>query len=465
MVPLIAVATTIVVGAGASLGPAEGLGAVVAVAVGAYVLRRPVVGAYALVALVPALSGMRRGLPIPGFRLTEVMIAGIAVLILVTAKRTPRWGAFDWCALGYVIANATLVWLNVVRHEASFSPDILGTLFGPVQYLLLYRAVLTALPKPEQRARAIRLLLFTSVPVSAMTLLQQFDIGPTRSILETLTGSNVYESTLIEVPRATGPFPHWHNLGGYLFLVLLVGFSLLLESDQRVIRRRVLLVTLAPATAALIQTASFAPLFGAIAGALVIGVSVGQGRRVLAWMGVAAVCAGVLFGPLLQERVVQQYPASNITQDQTLLPQTLAFRYKLWKSEYIPTIEQNLVTGFGPTLPTHLYFDYAESLYVTLLLRGGLLLLLTYVALMITLALRARRAALDREPERRVLGRVVFASVPLLMVIDLIATYFLDSGPAPLLWTLAGLMGAESVDRVRCRRSSNGLATSVVGAS
>ena len=89
--------------------------------------------------------------------------------------------------------------------------------------------------------------------------MQQFNLGPARALLEFLTGTNIYESTVGEVPRATGPFPHWHNLGGYLLLVLLLGFSLLLENDQRVIRRRVLLFTLAPAAAALIQTASFAP--------------------------------------------------------------------------------------------------------------------------------------------------------------------------------------------------------------
>ena len=93
--------------------------------------------------------GVRRGLPIPGFRLTEVMIAGIAAIILITAKRAPRWGTFDWCALAYVTTTASLVWLNVVRHGSSFSQDILGTLFGPVQYLLLYRAIVTALPGPS----------------------------------------------------------------------------------------------------------------------------------------------------------------------------------------------------------------------------------------------------------------------------------------------------------------------------
>jgi O-antigen ligase len=267
-------------------------------------------------------------------------------------------------------------------------------------------------------------------------------------MLELLTGTNIYESTVGEVPRATGPFPHWHNLGGYLFLVLLLGFSLVLERERQIISRRMLVLTLAPALAALIQTASFAPLFGTIAGALLIGVSMGQGRRVLAWLGVAAVVGGMLFGPLLEERVVQQYRETTITQDQSLVPQTIEFRYRVWTTQFVPVIRENVIWGYGPTLPPRLFFGYAESLYVTLLLRGGVLLLLSYFAVMVALAMRARGAVRSEGLERRVVGRVVLAAVPLLMLIDVIATYFLDSGPAPLLWVLAGLMATEPKTRL-----------------
>jgi O-antigen ligase len=95
-------------------------------------------------------------------------------------------------------------------------------------------------------------------------------------------------------------------------------------------------------------------------------------------------------------------------------------------------------------LPPRLYFNYAESLYVTFLLRGGIILLFVYLGLMASLALRARRIARGDDSEQRVVARVVLAAVPLLMVIDIIATYFLDSGPAPLLWVTAGLMGTAA---------------------
>lgn len=440
----LALAAALVVGAGAALGPLPGLGALIAIAAGLVVLRHPVYGGYALVAAVPALSGIQRGLPIPGFRMSELMAAGIAGLILVTASRTPRWGAFDWLALGYVVATASLVWFNVIRHGDSFTGDTLGTLLGPLQFFLLYRAILTSIRTSEERVTAMRLLVFVSVPISVMTLLQQFDIAGVRSLMETLTGTNVYESTVGEVPRATGPFPHWHNLGGYLFLILLLGFSLLLEDRQRVIRKRTLVLALAPALAALVQTVSFAPILGMLVGAIFIGVFMGRGKAAFAWLGLIVLAGGLLFGPLLHQRIVQQYPDTSITSDQSILPQTIAFRYEVWKSEFVPVIREHILTGYGPDLPPRLYFNYAESLYVTFLLRGGIILLFVYLGLMASLAIRARRIARGDDPEQRIVARVVLAAVPLLMVIDTIATYFLDSGPAPLLWVTAGLMGAAA---------------------
>jgi hypothetical protein len=453
-------ASLLILAAGAALGgPAAGVAALAAIAFGIVVLRRPIVGAYALVACVPALSGLQRGFPVPGFRLTELMAVGIAALILVTAGRTKRWGAFDWIALSYVVANAGLVWLNVVRHGDGFTPDTLGTMLGPLQFLLLYRALLTAIDNSEQRARALRLLLLASIPVGILTLLQRYDVGGTHTLLLTLTGdaaAEAYRATADDLPRASGPFPYWHNLAGYLLLILLLVISLLHERSQRVMGKPALLAIFALGFVALVQTASIAPLLGLMLGSVLVARYVGQAKRMLAWVGIAAVLATAAFWSVLHGRFEEQYTASGTTEGQTLLPQTIAFRYEVWTTQFIPTIRDNLIVGYGPNLPPRLFFGYQESLYVTFLLRGGIVLLICYLALMGSLALRARRTAISADLERRTLGRAVFAAVILLLVIDTIATYFIDSGPAPLLWTLAGLMGADWA-RSRARWSQEGV--------
>lgn len=439
-------AALILIGVGAALGPVVGVAAVVAVGAGIVVLRRPIIGAYALVVCVPALSGLQRGLPVPGFRLSELMIVGIAGVVLMSARQTPRWGAFDWIAFGYVIANAVVVWLNVVRHGNALTGDILGTLLGPLQFFLLYRTLLVAIREEKQRASALRLLLLASLPVVLLTLLQQMNVGGARRLVETLAGPEAalaYGSTVNDVARATGPFPHWHNLAGYLLLVLLLGVSLLHEPGQRVFRRPVLVLLLVPTFLALVETASIAPLVGLLVGSVLIATYVGQTRKVLVWLGVGSILATVTVLPVVQERISQQFAASSTTESQTLLPQTIAFRLEVWTTEFIPVIRDNLLIGYGPELPPRLFFGYAESLYVTFLLRGGVVLLLCYFALMAALALRSRRLAHADEPEQRSIARAVFAAVIVLLAIDTIATYFIDSGPAPLLWTLAGLLGYD----------------------
>ena len=245
--------------------------------------------------------------------------------------------------------------------------------------------------------------------------------------------------------RATGPFPHWHNLAGYLLLILLLGVSLLHERDQRVMRRSRLALVLAPAFVALGQTASIAPLLGLVVGAFLIASYVGQTRRLLVAVGVVAIAGTILFFPLFADRIGQQYEASSATESQTFLPQTISFRVEVWTTQFLPVIRENLLTGYGPNLPPHLFFGYAESLYITFLLRGGVILLLFYVLLMGALAFRSRRITHVDDVCRRAVARALFAAVLLLLAIDTIATYFVDSGPAPLLWTLAGLMGYDWV--------------------
>lgn len=442
-------AALLMVGVGAALGPVPGIGAVAAVGAGIVVIRRPIFGAYVLVC-VPALSGLQRGLPVPGFRLSELLAAGVSAVILVTARQTPRWRTFDWIAFGYVVANATLVWLNVVRHGDSFTGDTLGTLLGPLQFFLLYRALLTVVRDETQRTSALRLLLLASVPVAVLTLLQTWNVGPARELIDTLAGpdatltyGSTLDQTLEQAARATGPFPHWHNLAGFMMLTLLLGVSLLHEPAQRVMRRKALFVVLVLAFAALAQTASLAPLTGLLVGALVIALFVGQTRRTLVALGAGAVVATVMFWPLLQARLEQQYGANSVTESQTLLPDTIAFRVKVWTTEFIPVIRDNLLFGYGPNLPPRLFFPFAESVYVTFLLRGGVILLIFYLALMCSLALRSYGLAAADELGRRSVARTVFAAVILLLAIDTIASYFIDSGPAPLLWTLAGLMGYD----------------------
>lgn len=453
-----------IVGVAAGLSPWAGAGALAAAIFGVVVIHRPDVGALALVAIAPAVSGLDRGFPVPGFRLSEVLIAGAATLILVTADRRQgvRWRAFDWLALAYVIATAVLGSAGLISRGAGFSWDSIGKLTGPLQFFLAYRAVVVALATPEDRRRALGAVLIASIPVSILALLQQFDLAGVRDLMTTVTGTDIYglQAQTGDVSRATGPFPHWHQLGGYLLLVTLIGIGLLLAGSGRVLQRSWLLAIVALSVVALVQTVTIAAVFGALGGSLLIGNWLHRLRSVL--RGVVAVAAGValIAGPVIVQRFEQQWVKPPGSETSAFVPNTLDYRWDVWTEEYFPALEGRWLTGYGPDPVPGTRFVFTESLYIELIVRGGLILLAIYAAMTVALWAMARGAMRDPDPDRRIAAAVVAAAVLLLLFIHVIQPYFVDSGPPHLLWALSGLLaGAGAASTARRARSWRGAAT------
>jgi hypothetical protein len=452
-----AVGATVAVGVAAGLSPWAGAATLVAAALGAAVIEWPAAAAIALVGLAPALSGLQRDFPVPGFRLSELAIAGTATLVLIAADRRRRmgWGAFDWLALAYVVVTALVGSIDLIARGAGFSADSLGKLAGPLQFFLLYRAVVVALPTAADRARALRLVLVVSVPVAVLALLQQANLLGVRGLMADVTGTNIYLDQVQsgQAPRATGPFPHWHQLGGYLLLVVLVCVGLLLVDSRRVMRRGWLLAILVVDAAALAQTVTISALFGALAGALLVGLWLHRFRVVLRGVLVAVALGAVVAGPVIKERLEQQFDKPPGATASPFVPNTIDFRWHVWTEQYFPVLEGRWLAGWGPDPPPGPVWGYTESLYIELLLRGGLLLLVAFAALMVALWAMARRAMTDPDPERRVVATVVGATVLLLVLIHVIEPYFVDSGPPHVLWSLAGLLAAGGASsRVSSRR-------------
>jgi hypothetical protein len=322
-----------------------------------------------------------------------------------------------------------------------------------VQFFLLDRAVRTVLTTDAQRRMALRLLLLASVPVSLLALLQLLRVGGTPRLLADLTGSQTYFG-LGTVPRATGPFPHWHDLGGYLFVIVLVGVGLLVTGATAVMSRRLLGVVVALAAAGVASTVSFTPIAGTIVGALFL---LPLARRPQRWFAVVALCGvviAILFGPLITSRYHEQFVTYAPIKQRPYLPQNINFRIDVWTTEFVPLLRTHLTTGYGPDVPPNLVFRYTESVYVTLLLRGGLPLLLIYGALMVALALRARDVKDDDGPELRAVAHVVFLVVVLAAFMQMATNYFVNSGFPFLFWILAALLFSSAVGPTRQLRRS-----------
>jgi hypothetical protein len=441
-IALFGIGGSLLVGAGAGLGPAEGVAALAAAVFGMLVVRRPAIGALTLVALTPVLSGFKRGMPVPGLKLSEILIVYVGGLILVSADRRhqDRWGPFDLLALVYAAATLTLAAADVLDRHLLIGNDTARAALSPIQYFVLYRAVLIGLPSREGRRRALQLILLASVPESLLAIMQQFHIAGVRGFVPHLTGVNIDTTFGAEGggTRASGAFPHWQVLAGYEFAVLVIGTSVLVEREQRVLPRWALGGVLLLASAALFTSVTLTPMIGVLVAALALAA---WSRRITAVAGgllAVAVVAATLFGPTLSHRVRDQFSDPGNARP-AWVPQTVYYRYQVWTGQYFPALSGKWLTGYGPDLPPSVRFPFTESLYITLLLRGGLPLLGAYLLLTAALLGAAIRARNDPEPERRVSARALAIMTVLLLPMHLIEPYFILTGGSHLIWISAGL--------------------------
>jgi hypothetical protein len=461
---------SVFVGATAGLGPQIALVGLAAACFGILVLFRPLIGAFTLAAFVPVVAGIRRGLPVPGFRVAEVAIVGVATLILLSRRRGEpvRWLAFDWLAFGYAAATALLGAVDLIQRGAPFSSSNVGTLIGPLQFFLLYRAIRTGVTSRSGRVWCLRLILLASIPVSALALAQQIGVPGVRPWLEHITTTEspgAFAHYLAEgLGRATGPFDHPQTLGAFLLIVILLCVGLLLEKGQSVLPRWALLAVLAIALSGQASTVTATPVLAAIAGSLALGLWFRSLGRVAYWLSIGVVIAAIVFGPSLARRAHQQYqqtPTVLAANSSPLVPQTLAYRYAIWKTQYVPVMSGHWLTGYGPDVPAALPgtvpWKFSENLYISLALRGGVPLLLIFTGLMAALFTTARREARTVEPEARVVSRVVAIIVVLLVGMHFIEPYFIGVGMTHLFWALCGLMLAAGATGTSGSRDDGGL--------
>jgi len=343
--------------------------------------------------------------------------------------------------------------VHLLSRDVPVVGDDLNKLAGPTQFFLLYRAVRCGLPSAHQRDVAMRLGLLASVPVSLLALAQFFDVPGVRATIISLTDSaTAQDSAFAGIVRTTGPFSHWHSLAGYLLLVVPLAVVLAMTREQRVLARPLLLAIAALDVVALLSTTTLVPIACTVLAVAVVAVRRGRLLHVLAVGAVLAAVIGVLFGGNLAERVQSQLgqraPAYEVAQpDVSWLPGNLGFRARVWTDQYLPVISDHAVTGYGPDIPPSVTWQSTESLYITLLMRGGVLLLASYALLVVAMWRRARRAdprgpsrGPDVDPHTRAVGLTVWAGLIALTFAQLVHPYFTDAGLPHLLAVMVALL-------------------------
>lgn len=434
------------VGVATGLRPIAGLGAAAMVAGGLVVLFRPRLGGLLLIGLVPAIGGLRRGLPVPGLRASEAIVVGIAAIVLLTADaRTPaRWRLFDWLTLLYAATWFGLGLADVLLQHDTLDRTTLGILLGPLQFFLLYRAARVALPRPEDRRRALRWMLLASIPVALLALAQRFAAGVVSPFLSTIIDQGDLQAAAGPSGRASGPFPHGQVLAAYLFVVLVVAIALAFERERRVLGNRALVVVVSIAAAAMISTGTFVTALGVIAAALILGAMARRLSLLATGLGLATLLTGALFGSYIAQRYQQQFARGAGVERSAWVPQSVDYRARLWKNSYLPLISRYAERGYGPQAPPNSSFPYTETMYLTLVLHGGVPLLVVYLVLMGALVGGALRRARAPDPFDRAVARALVAIGSLILVMQFLEPYTTFGGFAHALWGLAALVFAAS---------------------
>jgi hypothetical protein len=436
---LLSAIAVLAVAASAVLLPLLAIGVIVTFLFSVWIIRYPAAGAYLLVAVVPIVSGLRRDVPVPGLRISELLVATIAALVLVFASRAnwqrSRWNSVDRWLFAYALFSVLVSALHLGVRGSGVPLELIGSTLLPLQFFLMYRAVLVALPASVQRGFALKLLLLASLVACGLAIVQQLDIGPARELVVALTDSGSLQSASYEFyARATGPFQHWHTLAGYLTVILLVAVALLLQKDQQILSQRWLWIVTAAASAALMLSVTFTSIIGVVVGVVILGWRYGQLGATLKWCSLGLLLAMGLFGSFVVERFEDQY----FGREGAILPQTISMRLDVWINQYIPGLSGYWALGYGPDLPNVVTWEHTESAYITLLLRGGLPLLFLFVMGLLFILDRTRRAETS-VPHERAAVAALFVVVAVSFFMNLLFPYATSSGMSQPLWALAGI--------------------------
>jgi hypothetical protein len=291
----------------------------------------------------------------------------------------------------------------------------------------------------------LRTILVASVPVALLAILQSASLDPFVDFGVHLTGADYRgDFDLQGFVRATGTFPHWQVAAGYFLVVGVLGFALLMRPGHGVLGDRVLLAVFALDTVGLLRTVTSGASTALVVACVVLALLSGRLRNPLTWIPVGVLIVVVLGGSVFAQRYKEQYHPTNDggVAAHGIIPRTIVYRYDIWKDEYLPVLKHRWLTGYGPDIPPDAKWKYTESVYVTMLLRGGVLLLIIYGAFMVKLALEGRQLVRAGPALEAGIGSAAVALVLVLAVTQVIATYFTTSGAPQVVWTLAALVGA-----------------------
>jgi hypothetical protein len=448
---VIAALVGIAIGGMSLIAPLAAAAAVGGVAFILTVLRYPIVLCYVMVAAITLLSGVPRGRIVPMLRLNELLLVlsvGMAfVMVLVNRDLARNLKRSSFVTVALIVLLIGTVFVPVAYQYGAGRPasiDAIMDMTSPVKFFLLFLLFATIPRGPKDWRPLITWIVICAALVSVVGLLQAARVGPVLSLIGNWYASEHTAASLDSVDgRVTSLLGAWNSLGMLLMMALALGWAALQVEDLRSYR---LVIGGASAISflCLVASGSFAGLAGTVMSIAMIEMLTNPPARTIKRLLIASSVAvgGVILalpviGTVVLGRLEYQFGDGN------LLPSTFVYRFWIWEDVFWPSIVANPLLGTSLDIPAHFRWLYAESHYISLLFRFGLVGMLTHLlwsGLMLAWLLRWVR---NGDKLTRMMAAAAFATLVSLLIASLTNEVFLFTGCIDYLWILFAVVAAR----------------------
>jgi hypothetical protein len=426
----------------------------VVVLLAALTRRRPEYIVYGLTLILPLTGGLARGAIVPLLRVSQALV--VLGFLLVIVARPSRLGKsrltfIDLAFALYVLAGSVFPimalyyrgdTLDFLATDATYGVSPLQNLLGPIQYYLLYRAVVATITSDEQIKVVLKLTFLSSIVVCIIGILQKMGVGPVRTFLETYypVPAGVYDTPDISL-RITSTLQHFSGVAAYTCFIILIALICYTARHSLKISLPLLVITILLNSIALVLSGTLAAWIALPVSAAIALLVMRKMPRIALFSPIGILLAIIIFQPFFADRLDQQVGAGATT---GFLPQSLALRVRIWMELSLPAISQNLIFGTGPVPFSDAYGPAEESQYIHLLLEGGLPYFLSYLLLMV-LTITNCRYHLQRKGEDagRLVAIALIAIVVALNIMNVTGLYFTYVGGTQIFWMMLAIVVAN----------------------
>jgi murein biosynthesis integral membrane protein MurJ len=446
----------------------------VAAAVITLIYARPAFAAYLVVGGTPLVVGIDRGVALPVLRPNEALALLAALGLLLRGVRNiyrgqasrPRLGAVEITMVLMAVANSVveLLWMGVRRHAIT-GDDLLYALVM-WKFIGVYAIVRTSVRTERQVRRCLWVSLTSGAVVGAIAILQALNLFGVPRLLATYYTPEASARAVSAQSLTNGRGSSTLSLPAAVadLMVLNLAIAIGLAVRGRKYRVRLVLGALLFAFGAL-SAGEFSSAIGLVVGLLAVVAVTGRLGPLLAAVPAGA-GASVLLRPIIQRRLSGFQSASGI-------PISWTGRLANLRGYFWPELfsHDNYLLGVRTSarVPGPAWLGtpwvWIESGYTWLLWAGGIPLLGSYVAFVVTAVRRSWRTARRRHDAVGVAAIATLAgvcSVVVLMAFDPHLTY---RGSADALFGLVALSRPQIRPRVRrahaaARRGGHGCLSS-----